>query len=276
MNQITNNNPNTFTISNFNIIYPRFILNKTKTKFYDFKRVISSSNYSRTYQLNNRSIQSIQFDLLVDIDYFSIPIYKEFVLINTDLDNDKTRSYYLLDYFIPSKSLCIELDSDLHEELKDKLKDKFLNSLGIKVLRIKDFNIDTKNKLNSILNFIQSNPYNEFNVDYSELIILSEEHYRSLSVNKYFEEYGDLYCIKNKWVSSIINLNKYDSNILESIRYNKNYSIKISLDAIYEIIPMSRKEVDKYNSLVNYLMTLGIDMTITSNHKNKGRKKKRD
>jgi hypothetical protein len=39
---------------------------------------------------------------------------------------------------------------------------------------------------------------------------------------------------------------------------------------------MSRKEVDKYNSLVNYLMTLGIDMTITSNHKNKGRKKKRD
>jgi DNA helicase HerA-like ATPase len=82
--------------------------------------------------------------------------------------------------------------------------------------------------------------------------------------------------LNNIWVSSIINLNKYDSNILESIRYNKNYSIKISLDAIYEIIPMSRKEVDKYNSLVNYLMTLGIDMTITSNHKNKGRKKKRN
>ena len=280
MSKITNNNINTFTIDNFNIVYPRFILDRTKTKYYDFKKVLNSPLYSRIYQLNNRSTQSIQFDLLIDINYFNLlgineTILKEFVLINTNRDNDD-RTFYLLDYFIPSKSLCIELDSSLHEELKDKLKDEFLESLGIKVLRIRDFNIDTKNKLNSIINFIQSNPYNEFKVDYSELIILSEEHYRSLSVNKYFEEYGDLYCIKNKWVSSIINLNKYDSNILESIRYNKNYSIKISLDAIYEIIPMSRKEVDKYNSLVNYLMTLGINMTITSNHKNKGRKKKRD
>lgn len=280
MSKITNNNINTFTIDNFNIVYPRFILDKTKTKYYDFKKVLNSPLYSRTYQLNNRSTQSIQFDLLIDINYFNLlgineTIFKEFVLINTNRDNDD-RTFYLLDYFIPSKSLCIELDSSYHDDNLDRLKDKFLESLGIKVLRIRDFNIETKTKLNSILNFIQSNPYNEFKVDYSELIILSEEHYRSLSVNKYFEEYGDLYCIKNKWVSSIINLNKYDSNILESIRYNKNYSIKISLDAIYEIIPMSRKEVDKYNSLVNYLMTLGIDMTITSNHKNKGRKKKRD
>ena len=230
MNQMTNNNTNTFTIDNFNILYPRFILNKTKTKFYDFKRVISSSNYSRTYQLNNRSIQSIQFDLLVDIDYFSIPIYKEFVLINTDLDNDKTRSYYLLDYFIPSKSLCIELDSDLHEELKDKLKDKFLNSLNIKVLRIKDFNIDTKNKLNSILNFIQSNPYNEFKVDYSELIEEYEKFIKLSSISKLKEKYGELYFVKNKWRGVIEKLCEIDENIKLSICNNKRYEFTIDLD----------------------------------------------
>lgn len=70
MSKITNNNINTFTIDNFNIIYPRFILNKNKDKYYDFRKVVLNSNYSRTYQLNNRSTQSIQFDLLVDIDYF--------------------------------------------------------------------------------------------------------------------------------------------------------------------------------------------------------------
>jgi hypothetical protein len=262
MNQITNNNPNTFTISNFNIIYPRFILNKTKTKFYDFKRVISSSNYSRTYQLNNRSIQSIQFDLLVDIDYFSIPIYKEFVLINTDLDNDKTRSYYLLDYFIPSKSLCIELDSDLHEELKDKLKDKFLNSLGIKVLRIKDFNIDTKNKLNSILNFIQSNPYNEFKVDYSELIEEYEKFIKLSSISKLKEKYGELYFIKRRWIGVIEKLCNYDNNLRSKLINNETYIINITLSKIFEILPMSEKKIKKYYPLMRYLRILGIELNI--------------
>ena len=59
MSKITNNNINTFTIDNFNILYPRFILNKNKDKYYDFRKVVLKSNYSRTYQLNNRSIQSI-------------------------------------------------------------------------------------------------------------------------------------------------------------------------------------------------------------------------
>ena len=271
MNQVTNNT-NTFTISNFNILYPRFILNKTKTKFYDFKRVISSSNYSRTYQLNNRSIQSIQFDLLVDIDYFSIPIYKEFVLINTDLDNDKTRSYYLLDYFIPSKSLCIELDSDLHNEDKDNLKDKFLTSLGIKVLRIRDFNIDTKTKLNSILNFIQSNPYNEFEVDYSELIEEFELLSNELKTNKLKEKYGELYFIRPKWRKVIYKLDEYYKNIIPSILDDKTYQFSINLSDIFNLIPMHSKEVRIYNSLVNYLKSLDINMTIVSNSNYKGKR----
>ena len=269
MNQITNNNINTFTISNFNILYPRFILDKTKTKFYDFKRVMSSSNYSRTYQLNNRSIQSIQFDLLVDVDYFSIPIYKEFVLINTDLDNDKTRSYYLLDYFIPSKSLCIELDSDLHEELKDRLKDKFLESLGIKVLRIKDFNIDTKNKLEVIVNFIQSNPYNEFKVDYSELIEEFESLSNELKTNKLKEKYGELYFIRPKWRKIIYKLGEYDKNIISSILEDKTYKFSINLSEIFRIIPTIDKRVQRYFPLINYLKSLGIEMNITSNYKGK-------
>lgn len=262
----------TFTISNFNILYPRFILNKNKDKYYDFRKVVLNSNYSRTYQLEHRSIQSYLMDKLIEIDYFPETILKEFVLINTDLDNDKTRSYYLLDYFIPSKSLCIELDSDLHEELKDKLKDKFLESLGIKVLRIKDFNIDTKNKLEVIVNFIQSNPYNEFKVDYSGLIEEYEEYRRNLIGNLdrvSDEDYSDLDFIRNKWRKAIKILDNYDNNLIKSIKSEDLYSLNINLDIIFDIIPMSIKEVRKYFPLINYLKTLGIELNITSRKKYK-------
>ena len=257
----------TFTISNFNILYPRFILNKNKDKYYDFRKVVLKSNYSRTYQLNNRSIQSIIFDKLIELNHFNLlgineTILKEFVLINTDLDNDKTRSYYLLDYFIPSKSLCIELDSDLHEELKDKLKDKFLNSLNIKVLRIKDFNIDTKNKLEVIVNFIQSNPYNEFKVDYSELIEEYEKFIKLSSISKLKEKYGELYFIKRRWIGVIEKLCNYDNNLRSKLINNETYIINITLSKIFEILPMSEKKVKKYYPLMRYLRILGIELNI--------------
>ena len=275
----------TFIIDNFNIIYPRFILNKNKDKYYDFKTSVLKSNYSRTYQLNNRSIQSIIFDKLIEIDYFNLlgineTILKEFVLINTDLDNDKTRSYYLLDYFIPSKSLCIELDSNFHYEDKDKIKDKFLNSLGIKVLRIRDFNIDTKNKLNSIINFIQSNPYNEFKVDYSELIEEYEEYKRNIEKNNmsriteilndsdkidkmynYFMSIG----ITPKKAENLSKISMIDNNIFLSILNNRSYISTICLDDIYYIIPMSQKKSKEYNCIKSFLKKYNIELNIIRN-----------
>lgn len=278
MSKITNNNINTFTIDNFNIVYPRFILNKTKTKYYDFKKVLNSPLYSRIYQLNNRSTQSIQFDLLIDINHFNLlgineTILKEFVLINTNRDNDD-RTFYLLDYFIPSKSLCIELDSSYHDDNLDRLKDKFLESLGIKVLRIRDFNIDTKNKLEVIVNFIQSNPYNEFKVDYSELIEEYEE-YKKISsdiiyINK--ENCKNLYFIRPKWRKVIYKLDEYDKNIISSILEDKAYQFSINLSDIFNLIPMSEKKVKSYNSLTNYLKSLDINMTIVSNSNYKGKR----
>ena len=257
-------NKYTFTIDNFNIIYPVYLKSKSG-RYYKFKHAVLNSNYSRTTQLNNRSIQSVQFDLLVDIDYFNIPIHKEFVLINTNLSIDSIRSYYLLDYFIPSKSLCIELDSDLHNDNKDKLKDRFLESLGIKVLMIRDFNIETKDKLEVIINFVQSNPINEFKIDYSELIEEYEEYKKGLickSIDIPYEEYKDLYFIRNKWRKAISKLSRYDSNILSALQLNVNYSFDISLSEIHDLIPMSEKKVKKYYPLINYLRTLGIDMKI--------------
>lgn len=49
---------------------------------------------------------------------------------------------YVLDFFCPSEKLCVELDGAPHFSeqgfLHDKQRDEFLNSLGIKVIRIEN------------------------------------------------------------------------------------------------------------------------------------------
>ena len=260
-------NKNTFTIEDFNIEYPRFIKSKDNSKYYDFKKAVLSSNYSRTYQLNHRSTQSYLFDKLIELDYFKLlgindKIFKEFVLINTDLDNDY-RSYYLLDYFIPSKSICIELDSDYHNIDKDNRKDKFLNSLGIKVIRINDLQNNTKEKLDKIVEFIKSNN-KEFNINYNNLIINSRSYSDNIIKNKLIQDKGKLYFISNKWKSKIDKLCEYDNNLRYSIESRVHYKLIININKLYELIPACSKEIRKYNALVNYLLSLGIELIITS------------
>ena len=267
-------NKNTFTIEDFNIEYPRFIKSKDNSKYYDFKKAVLSSNYSRTYQLNHRSTQSYLFDKLIELDYFKLlgindKIFKEFVLINTDLDNDY-RSYYLLDYFIPSKSICIELDSDYHNIDKDNRKDKFLNSLGIKVIRINDLQNNTKEKLDKIVEFIKSNN-KEFNINYNNLIINSKNYYDTIIKYKLINDKGDLYFIKDKWRPIISLLCDIDNELKDSLLNKSYYKLEFKLDDIYKLIPKCRKEVISYYPLINYLKKFNIDLVIILNAKYYGK-----
>ena len=70
--------------------------------------------------------------------------------------------------------------------------------------------------------------------------------------------------IKPKWVNHIKILGDYDNNIIKSINSKTKYELIISIDKLYELIPVSRKEISKYFPLLNYLKTLGIDMKIES------------
>ena len=151
-----------FKFEDIDLIYPVYIKCKDGEEYYDFRKSITNSNYSREYQLDNRSTQAYLFDKLIELNYFKLlgidyNFITEMVLINTRLDIDPNRSYYLLDYFIPDLSLCIELDSSYHDQnpIKDKLKDQFLNSIGIDVVRIDNFQIDTKSKLESLVEYIK-------------------------------------------------------------------------------------------------------------------------
>ena len=113
----------------------------------------------------------------MELDYFkllnlNLNFILEFPLINTRPDIDPNRSYYLLDYFIPDLSLCIELDSSYHDQnpIKDKLKDQFLASIGIDVYRIYNFQINTKSKLESLVEYIKEKKEMKFELSYEKLI----------------------------------------------------------------------------------------------------------
>ena len=43
---------------------------------------------------------------------------------------------YTLDFYCPEAKLCIEMDSDLHDVLRDAVRDNFLKTQGIITIRI--------------------------------------------------------------------------------------------------------------------------------------------
>ena len=260
-----------FKFEDIDLIYPVYIKCKDGEGYYNFRKSLTTSNiiFSRPYQLNHRSTQAQYFDLLLELDYFKLlginyNFITEMVLINTRLDIDPNRSYYLLDYFIPDLSLCIELDSSYHDQnpIKDKLKDQFLASIGIDVVRIRDFNIGTKEKLESLVEYIKRKKEVKFELSYEELI----EDYKEY-VNKLEKENSSFIC--PKWKSAIDALNLIDCNILKHINDNIPYTLVINLNDLYKLIPINRKSVDKYTPLIRYLSTIGITLIITSNKHNR-------
>ena len=86
------------------------------------------------------------------------------VLQKSKLDGRKFRHKhsvgdYILDFYCPSEKLAIELNGMPHFSIigakQDIKRDKYLNSLGIKVLRFE--NRDIYNNLRGVLEFIRDN-----------------------------------------------------------------------------------------------------------------------
>ena len=254
----------TFKFEDIDLIYPVYIRDKGGEKYYSLYRVLSNSNYSRKYQLDHRSTQAIIFDKLIELDHFKLlgldyNFITEMVLINTNLTNDPNRSYYLLDYFIPDLSLAIELDSDYHDPIKDKLKDQFLASIGIDVVRIDNFQINTKSKLNSLIQYIKRKKEMKFELSYEELV--KEGRLNFIQIDNVQDKFD---FIKPKWRSAIKSLINFDKNLEDNLLSNNKYTLVITLNEIYEIIPRKKKEVDRYKCLIRYLERLGVHLNIKS------------
>jgi len=51
---------------------------------------------------------------------------------------------FIVDFFVPSHRLVIEIDGGVHEESKesDALREQFLSECGLQVLRVTDFDVE--------------------------------------------------------------------------------------------------------------------------------------
>lgn len=68
--------------------------------------------------------------------------------------------------------------------------------------------------------------------------------------------------IKPKWREVIEKLCDLDYELKLAVLNHEKYYVEIPLDLIYDIFPMSRKECDKYGSLIRYLNKIGISAKI--------------
>ena len=252
----------TFKFEDIDLIYPVYIRDKSGEKYYDLtKSLVYSNYYSRKYQLDHRSTQAQYFDLLLELDYFkllnlNLNFILEFPLINTRPDIDPNRSYYLLDYFIPDLSLAIELDSDYHDPIKDKLKDQFLASIGIDVVRIDNFQINTKSKLESLVEYIREKKEVKFELSYEELI--EEYKFYKLSCDDKRIVNG----IQMRVLRSIEKILSYKPELIEGIMLGYTQELNITLDDLYNLIPMYEKKVKYYTYTKEGLLKLGVTLNI--------------
>jgi len=66
---------------------------------------------------------------------------------NIDFDRQRIIGNYIVDFYVKTLGLVIEIEGSIHDdkELYDGISDKFLQSVGLKIFRITDF--DVKNNL---------------------------------------------------------------------------------------------------------------------------------
>ena len=136
----------TFTFPDLPFQYPVYALSESG-KVVNFKSVIypnprSKKKFTRNKQLSFRSLQAKIFDALIEVGFFDpLIVYKEFPIViqNSMRIPGQTGMFVLLDYFFPQLRLAVELDSDLHDKIRDNLRDQYLEKLGIKVWRLLDF-----------------------------------------------------------------------------------------------------------------------------------------
>ena len=143
----------------------------------------------------------------------------------------------------------------------------------MKIFRIYNLFNEFESNIKYIKDIIESEPDNFILFDYSDIIkdyieyLHKENNLSSTEENKLKMSDDELLrkLIRPKWREAIFKLNSYDNKIIESLRVDEKYSLVISLNEIYKLIPLKEKQVRAYNSLTRYLGSLGILLIIESN-----------
>ncbi|MNK36087.1 hypothetical protein D3C87_546280 [compost metagenome] len=75
---------------------------------------------------------------------------------NIDFDRQRIIGNYIVDFYVKTLGLIIEIDGSSHDEKQvyDGIRQTYLESLGLKVFRIKDF--DVKNNLSLVMKELEN------------------------------------------------------------------------------------------------------------------------
>lgn len=70
---------------------------------------------------------------------------------NIDFDRQRIIGNYIVDFYVKNLGLVVEIDGWSHDtkEIYDEVRQKYLESLGLKIFRISDF--DVKNNLSIVM-----------------------------------------------------------------------------------------------------------------------------
>ncbi|WP_411810664.1 endonuclease domain-containing protein [Chryseobacterium scophthalmum] len=70
---------------------------------------------------------------------------------NIDFDRQRIIGNYIVDFYVKNLGLVVEIDGWSHDtkEIYDEVRQKYLESLGLKIFRITDF--DVKNNLSVVM-----------------------------------------------------------------------------------------------------------------------------
>jgi len=70
---------------------------------------------------------------------------------NIDFDRQRIIGKYIVDFYVKNLGLVVEIDGWSHDtkEIYDEVRQKYLESLGLKIFRISDF--DVKNNLSIVM-----------------------------------------------------------------------------------------------------------------------------
>ncbi|MCF2218567.1 endonuclease domain-containing protein [Chryseobacterium sp. PS-8] len=75
---------------------------------------------------------------------------------NIDFDRQRIIGNYIVDFYVKTLGLVIEIDGWSHEtkEIDDEVRQKYLESLGLKIFRITDF--DVRNNLSVVMKDLEN------------------------------------------------------------------------------------------------------------------------
>jgi very-short-patch-repair endonuclease len=107
-------------------------------KYYEIKKIARSLRKNQTpseklfwQEFRNRKFHNLKFNRQFPIIY--------------QTDNSNEHYFYIVDFYCHDLKLAVEIDGIIHEYTKDKdyNRDKVIEGLGLKVIRIKNSDLNT-------------------------------------------------------------------------------------------------------------------------------------